>query len=62
MIRTVISIVVITLAIGLPVGQPPTHSAATCVGATPCKACTNCKSCGFCAKRGGKCGTCKKHD
>jgi len=34
--------------------------AATCTGAAVCKACSNCKYCGYCAKRGGKCGVCKK--
>ena len=47
------------VAASTPYVQVIVH-AATCVGATPCNACKNCKYCGHCAKRGGKCGVCRR--
>lgn len=46
-------------AFGFTFGADLLH-AATCTGAAPCNACKNCSSCAHCAKRGGKCGVCKR--
>jgi hypothetical protein len=57
-------LLLLTMTVGF-VTVPPMDRvayAATCTGAASCKACSNCKYCGYCAKRGGKCGVCRKSD